>query len=118
MKENKLTKRLYKLSIGESVSIKKKDGTPEGTFIRVPSGWIYRYISRYGTTSCFIPYTEDIKYWDMELEVKRCPFCKSTDVIVMEHNKNIWYVYCNSCMAKSSSRYDKLDAIKSWNSLL
>lgn len=113
--DNKFVKRLYEMKIGGKVQLNIGE-SDEGTFIRVPSGWIYRYVSRNNCTSCFIPYTEEIRYWDSQLDIKPCK-CGSTEVFLIrkDDTSEKWCVQCDSCMASSSMRKDRTDAIKSWN---
>jgi len=117
MKENKLAKRLFKMKIGESVNIQKKNNY-EGTFIRVPSGWIYRYVGRHGSTSCFIPYTEDIMFWDIDLNLKPCPYCKSTHVLIyVYHDTKYKQVKCETCKASGPKTEEEIDAVRRWNNM-
>jgi len=117
---NTFAKKLYKLELGKSLTLKKKDGTVDGVFTRVPSGWIYRYSMRNSTCCCFIPYSEEIYYWDIDLPIKSCPFCTSTNVflIPVENGNNKKYkISCEDCGASIREYEDKSKAIAIWNSL-
>ena len=116
MQENKFAQKLFKMQIGDMFSFKKR-GEVEGTFIRVPSGWVYRYIFRGVSTSCFIPYTEDCRYWDMDLILSPCPFCFSTDVVLVDHTSGHSEIKCLSCGASSGIKKDRIDTIQSWNNI-
>ena len=125
MRYNKLAYRLYKMQIGDIITLQKGDQY-EGTFIRVPSGWIYRYTYRGNPTSCFIPYTEEVSCWDMDLEIYPCPSCLSTNVLLHEstvadivppYTKNVWEIKCSICGANSGMKNTKEDAINTWNDL-
>jgi hypothetical protein len=116
-KNIKFVKKLYDMKVGDKFRL--IIGTEEeGVFIRIPSGWIYRYALRNCCTSCFIPYTEDINYWDTSMELKKCHWCNSTDVIVsgyQSNDENSWFVKCSSCGASSPIKKNKDDAILTWN---
>ena len=120
MKENKFAQKLFKMQIGESVTLKKGEDF-EGEFLRVPSGWIYRYYFRGNVTSCFVPYSEECRYWDMDLSLAPCPFCSSTDIVLSsipsgESRKDInWEIKCLSCGANSGIKNDKINVVKAWN---
>ena len=113
---NELTKHLYKIDIGKTLVIKNKKGESEGTFLRVPSGWVYRYSLRNSSCCCFIPYSEDISHWDMDLEINMCPFCKSKNVFVLSNNTR-FKVSCSDCKAGTKEYDTKEDAVEIWNSI-
>jgi len=113
---NELTKKLYKLEIGKTLVLKNKSGDIEGTFIRVPSGWVYRYTIRNGSCCCFIPYSEDISHWDVDLIIKICPFCNSKNVFVIASDTT-FKVSCSDCKANTKEYNSKLHAVSVWNSI-
>ena len=117
---NDFTKKLYKLAIGKTITLKRKDGSTIGVFLRVPSGWVYRYTLRNSSCCCFIPYTEDMNFWDIELPINKCPFCASVNVLVNAtdvDDSSKYRVTCSECNA-ATKRYDtKYSATKAWNSI-
>jgi Lar family restriction alleviation protein len=117
-KNKNLTEKLFNMKIGSILRLKTNE-SDEGSFLKVPSGWIYRYTSRNMLTSCFVPYSEDVAYWDLDLEINSCPFCGSTDVILQTNNSigehKGWFIKCNACNARSSERVNQADTIKIWN---
>ena len=116
MKYNNFAKKLLKMEMGSSVTLKKKTGEVEGVFIRIPSGWVYRYMSRHGTTSCFIPYTDDLQFYDDDMHLKPCKNCTSTQVYLgHDVDKNVHFVRCEKCHAHSGANDTAKDAISSWN---
>lgn len=114
---NELTKKLYKIEVGKSLTIKSKNGELEGSFLRVPSGWIYRYTIRNSACCCFIPYSEEVNYWDMNLEIRLCPFCKSKNVFVV-YGESKFKVSCSDCRAATKEYDTKKDAVEIWNSII
>lgn len=114
---NELTKKLYKLEIGKILVLKNKDGTSEGTILRVPSGWVYRYTLRNGSCCCFIPYSEDINHWDVDLVIKKCPFCGSKNIFVITDEIK-FKVICSDCKATTKEYDTKRDAVSVWNSII
>jgi hypothetical protein len=111
-----LEDKLYKMQIGSLLNIKNKVGELEGAFIRIPSGWIYRYVFRGQSSCCFIPYTEDIKYWDHDLELGSCPYCRSIDIVLIKSDiTSQWHVCCGSCQARGPERDMRRDAVENWN---
>lgn len=113
---NELTKKLYKLEVGKTLSLKNKYDELEGTFLRVPSGWIYRYSVRSSACCCFIPYSEDISHWDFDLVINKCPFCNSRNVFVVA-GESKFKVNCSDCKATSKEYDTKKDAVSVWNSI-
>ena len=115
MVNKKLIKRLYELEIGKILHLKNTTGESEGSFLRVPSGWIYRYTVRSSLSTCFIPYTEIIKMTE-DITFKSCPYCKSTDIFIMADEEISW-VQCGFCYAASGLYSSKEIARKMWNDL-
>ena len=118
--DNELTHKLYKVSIGSKLNIIGKDGTSEGTFIRVPTGWIYRYINRSSLTSCFIPYSDNINYYDMDMPIKPCFSCDSKNVRLVHNDslQNIWHGECLDCGARAGNVEGKQFALTLWNNTI
>jgi len=119
MRTNKFLEKLLNMRVGGKLEVKNKNTESEGTFLRVPSGWIYRYVSRALVTACFIPYAEDIKQWDVNLEIHSCSSCKSADVVlsnVKERPIDVddWEVVCQSCNASSGKKKNQIDALVAW----
>jgi hypothetical protein len=113
---NELTKKLYTLDVGKQLLLKNKKGDVEGTFIRVPSGWIYRYTLRNSSCCCFISYSEDIQQWDEDLVIHKCHFCNSKNVFVIVEDKK-FKINCSDC-GTTTKKYDtKNDAVSTWNSI-
>jgi hypothetical protein len=109
MDVNEFTKKLYALKIGSKLQVKDTS-----TFLRVPGGWIYKHSFRNTSTCCFVPYTEDFKAWDFEMELKCCFSCLSTD-IVLQKTEGRWRVICENCGANSGLKTDKVSCVKTWN---
>ena len=120
MATNGFLEKLLKMKIGSRLELRSsKNGESEGTFIRVPSGWVYRYLSRNTVASCFVPYAEDIKFWDLSLDIPACSSCKSSDVVLINAKErpldvDDWEVVCQSCDASSGRKRNKVDAIVAW----
>jgi len=113
---NELTKKLFKLEIGKSLTVKNTTGGTSGTYVRVPSGWIYQYSVRNSACCCFIPYSEEIDQWDMDLDIKKCPFCNSKEVFVVRGEYR-FKVSCADCKAATKEYNKKEDAVSVWNSI-
>ena len=115
MNHKEFTKKLFKLSIGQRMSVKRDAGEEEYT--RMPSGWLYRFATRTSVAVCFVPYSEDINIWDMDLDIPPCPSCTSTEVFLAHatgEGKNDWEVKCSSCTASSGVKHSKAQALTTW----
>ena len=116
MKYNEFTKKLLKQEIGTTITLKKDNGDTIGTFIRVPSGWVYKYMTRHMVSCCFIPYTDKLKYYDAEMYLKPCFNCDSENVSLHSNDfETKFFVQCDECKAHSGYRKDKDETIELWN---
>lgn len=50
----------------------------------------------------------------MKTELKRCPFCGGTEIIV-DNDQGLYFVYCEQCVCQTTLYRDKENAIEAWN---
>lgn len=118
MTKNELTRRLYKMRVGTRFNIRGRDGSYAGTFLRVPTGWVFIYKDRATPSSCFIPYTETIQYHDIDMPMKRCFSCNSSNVsLSSDYFDSNWYGECSECGSCSAKCLNKDKALDEWNKI-
>lgn len=64
-------------------------------------------------------YFRDVLKYDLKtiLKVRKCPFCSSEKLLLMQNQNQDYYVWCPSCNSKGLPHENMIESLKSWNKL-